>query len=164
MFAVRTILSDNFAANCSNFEWQWVSGNFFICVLLQDYGNIKNLILHMEIHTVFDLRPASYLAYIHTQHVHNALPLLPLHVKHARKPSPLYSWHFLPHRTSTVDECEAVGFSSFMGGGCIHWSVLTCANSTLRVFLGDGGQEAAADSCSSLSLHVAMNSIFNSRG
>ena len=106
---------------------------------------------------MFDLRPASDLAYIHTKHVYTALPLLPLHVKHARKPSPLHSWHFLPQqiaRTSTVDEQEAVGFSSFMGGGCIHWSVLTCAHSTRRVFLGDGGREAAADSCSSLSLHA----------
>ena len=30
--------------------------------------------------------PGSYLAYIHTKHVHTALPMLPLHVKHARKP------------------------------------------------------------------------------
>ena len=50
---------------------------------------------------------------------------LPSHVKHARKPSPLHLWHFLPQqiaRISTVDEQEAVGFSSFMGGDCTHWS------------------------------------------
>ena len=71
---------------------------FCMGAYLQDYGNIKNLTLHMEIHTMFDLRPASYLAYIHTQQIHTALPLLPLHVKHARKPSPLHSWHFLPQQ------------------------------------------------------------------
>ena len=48
---------------------------FCMGAYLQDYGNIKNLTLHMEIHTVFNLRPASYLAYIHTQQIHTALPL-----------------------------------------------------------------------------------------
>ena len=93
------------------------------------------------------------------RNIYTALPLLPLHVKH--------SWHFLPQqitRTSTVDERKVFGFSSFVGGGCTHCSIFTYADSTLGLFSGKGFWEVAADSCSSLSLHVAMNRIFNSRG